>query len=76
MSTRIRKHDSGASKRKKKQRLDREARSQTGSLDGYVVRVPRLDSENQTMDVNVDDGHDDNDTEVEARDAEIDDGIA
>ncbi|XBJ04763.1 hypothetical protein VPH35_023654 [Triticum aestivum] len=76
MSTRIRKHDSGASKRKKKQRLDCEARSQTGSLDGYVVRVPRLDSKNQTMDFNVDDGHDDNDTKVEAHDAEIDDGIA
>ncbi|XP_048567144.1 uncharacterized protein LOC125547228 [Triticum urartu] len=74
MSSRIRKHESGAAKRKKKQRLEVEAQSLTGSLDRYLVKDPRHNSENQTADVNVDDGCDDNVTEVEAHDAEIDDG--
>lgn len=74
MSTRIRKHDSGAAKHKKKRRLEVEAQSQTGALDRYIVRGTQLDYENQTVDLNVDDGPDDNAAEVEAPDAEIDGG--
>ena len=65
MSTRLRKHETGTAKRKKKQRLEVEAQSLTGSLDTYLVKDPQYNSANQTTDVNVGDARDDDATEVE-----------
>lgn len=67
MSTRIRKHDSDAAKRKKNK--DRKSRCSFKRVPLSTVRDTQLYSENQTADVNVDDGHDGNAAEVEARDA-------
>ncbi|XBI17559.1 hypothetical protein VPH35_059586 [Triticum aestivum] len=60
-----RKYDSGAFKRKKKQKLEEDDQIQRGALDKYVVIVPQTNSENHTPDGNIDDGHDDNAIEVE-----------
>ena len=51
MSTRIRKHESGAAKHKQKQKLEDDAQSLTGSLDRYLVKGPQHNSENQTTDL-------------------------
>ena len=74
MSSRIRKFESGAEKRKKKQRLLAAAQSQKGALDRFIVKESQNNSESQTAapDGNVDDGHNDEDVEVEADAAEID----
>ena len=69
-----RKYDFGAFKRKKKQKLEEDAEIQRGALDKYVVKVPQTNSENHTLDGNIDDGHDDNAVEVEIITAEIHEG--
>jgi hypothetical protein len=66
MSTRrIRKYESGAEKRKKKQRLEAFAQSQKGALNRFVIR--------ETPEANVGDGqsHGDNAIEVDTPPAEI-----
>jgi hypothetical protein len=65
---------SGAEKKKKRQRLEAATQSQKGALDRFVVKEPQINSENQTPDANVDDGHGDNAVEVEVRTAEHDEG--
>ncbi|XP_073351679.1 uncharacterized protein [Aegilops tauschii subsp. strangulata] len=52
-----RKYDSGASKRRKKQKLEEDARTQKGALDIFVVKEPQSNFENQTPDANIDDAH-------------------
>ena len=69
-----RKYNSGAFKRKKKHKLEKDAQIQRGALDKYVVKVPQTNSENYTSDGNIDDGHDDNAVEVEVVTAEIHEG--
>ena len=46
MSTRIRKHESGTAKRKKKQRLEVKAQSLTDYLDRYLVKYRQQNFEN------------------------------
>ena len=67
-----RKYDSGTSKRRKKQKLEEDARTQKGALDKFVVREPQSNSENQTPDANIDDAHGGDPVEVEAHIAESD----
>eukprot|EP00267_Zea_mays_P045884 XP_020398216.1 uncharacterized protein LOC109941546 [Zea mays] len=68
-----RKYDSGAEKRKKKQRLEAAAQSQKGALDRFVVR--------ETNGVNIDDDHGDDPDPIQVVDApnavdeEIDEGV-
>ena len=69
-----RKHDYGALKRRKKQKLEEDAEIRRGALDKYVVKVPQTNSINHTPDGNIDDGHDDNAVEVEVVTAEIHEG--
>jgi hypothetical protein len=56
-----RKYDSGAEKRKKKQRLEAAAQSQKGALDRFVVR--------ETNGVNIDDDHADDPDPIQVVDA-------
>jgi hypothetical protein len=58
-STRNRKHESGAEKRRKKQRLEAFAQSQKGALDRFVVNV------RETPETNVGDGQSHRDDAVE-----------
>ncbi|XP_044947803.1 zinc finger MYM-type protein 1-like [Hordeum vulgare subsp. vulgare] len=67
-----RKYDSGAFKRKKKQKIEEDAQSQYGALDKYVVKGPQTNSKNQTPDANID--HCDNAEEVEVTATEIGEG--
>nr|XP_020183071.2 zinc finger MYM-type protein 1-like [Aegilops tauschii subsp. strangulata] len=67
-----RKYDSGASKRRKKQKLEEDARTQKGALDKFVVKEPQSNFENQTSDANIDDAHGGDPVEVEAHIAESD----
>jgi hypothetical protein len=51
------KRQSGYEKKKKRQRLEAAAQSQKGALDRFVVKESRINSENETSDATVDDGH-------------------
>jgi hypothetical protein len=55
----------GLRKKKKRQRLEAAAQSQKGALDRFVMKESRINSENQTLDANVDDGRGDNVEEIE-----------
>jgi hypothetical protein len=59
MSNRYRKYDSGAEKRKKRQRLDAVALSQKGALERFFVR--------ESPNANVDVGHGDDTVDVGAQ---------
>jgi hypothetical protein len=63
MSSRYRKYDSGAEKRKKRQRLDAVGQSQKGALERFLVR--------ESANANVDDGHDTGDVGAQAPTTEI-----
>jgi hypothetical protein len=65
---------SGAEKKRKKQRLDAVTQSLKGALDKFVVKKPQANSENQTRVVDVDDDHGDTATEVDANSVEFDEG--
>lgn len=52
-----RKYDSGASKRRKKQKLEEDAQLQKGALDKFVMKEPQPNSQNQTPDANIADVH-------------------
>ncbi|XP_044958720.1 uncharacterized protein LOC123409911 [Hordeum vulgare subsp. vulgare] len=69
-----RKYDSGASKRRKKQKVEEDARVQKGSLDKFVVKEPQPSFENQTPDANIADAHGGDPVEVEAHIAQTDEG--
>ncbi|CAN6299424.1 unnamed protein product [Urochloa humidicola] len=65
-STRIRKYESGAEKRKKKQRLEAAAQKQKGALDRFVIRETETPEE-----TNVGEGHGDDAIEAETPSVEI-----
>jgi hypothetical protein len=65
---------SGAEKKKKRKRLEAATQSQKGALDKFVVKESQINSENQALDANIDDGHGDNAAEVEDYTAEFDKG--
>uniref|UniRef100_J3LWR5 Uncharacterized protein n=1 Tax=Oryza brachyantha TaxID=4533 RepID=J3LWR5_ORYBR len=67
MSSRNRKYDSGAEKRKKKQRLDAAAQSQRGALHRFFVK--------ENLDPTADDGHTNVIEEVQANAVEGDDAV-
>ncbi|KAI5004027.1 hypothetical protein ZWY2020_031270 [Hordeum vulgare] len=69
-----RKYDSGASKRRKKHKLEEDARSQKGALDIFVVKEPQPNSKNQISDANIVDADGGDPVEIEAHIAQIDEG--
>ena len=69
-----RRYDSGASKRRKKQKVKEDTRKQKGALDKFVVKEPQPNSENQTVDANIDDAPSGDPEEAEAHIGETDEG--
>ncbi|KAI4986927.1 hypothetical protein ZWY2020_019557 [Hordeum vulgare] len=69
-----RRYDSGTSKRNKKQKLEEDARKQKGALDKFVVKEPQPNSENQTLDANIDDAPGGDPEEAEAHIGETNEG--
>lgn len=67
MSSRNRKYDSGAEKRKKRKRLEAVAQSQKGALDKFFLR--------ETPNANIEDDISDDMAEVDANIAESDDAV-
>jgi hypothetical protein len=63
--------NTGAEKKKKKQRLNAATLSQKGALDRFVVKKSQQNSKNQITVSNIDDGHGDNTGVVEAHTAEF-----
>src|SRR4051812_11818498 len=49
----IRKFDYGYEKRKKKKRLDELTQSQSGALDKFIIKEPKIPNENQNVDVGI-----------------------
>ncbi|XP_073362240.1 uncharacterized protein [Aegilops tauschii subsp. strangulata] len=69
-----RRYDSGASKRRKKQKVKEDTRKQKGALDKFVVKEPQPNSENQTVDANIDDAPSGDPEEAEAHIGETNEG--